>query len=147
MQHSESEEDPDTKPLLKLSDHKDAYRQDEVTRLHCLLGRANQQFPELFFGHYQEMMLSEKQFIYARALRKKIMITALNCDDSPLKLEIPLAGHITKAVDILSAGIKWEEEPKAGLDLSACVELPIKDNMLLLELLANDGRLIRVTGE
>lgn len=141
------DEDTGAKPLLKLSDHKDAYVRDEITHLHCLLGRAAQQFPELFFGYYQEMMLSEKQFIYARVLRKKEIITALNCGDRPLRLEIPLAGHANRAVDVLDAGIDWEKEPKAGLDLSGCTELPIKDHTLLLELPANDGKLIRITGE
>lgn len=138
------EEDAEEKSQLKLSDYKNAYEQDPITRLHCLLGRANQQFPELFFGQYQEMMVSEKLFVYARVLRKKAMVIAANCDDQPVQLEIPLAGYVRQAVNVLDAKICWEEAFGKGLDLSACEQLPIDDKVLRLELPANSGKLIRL---
>lgn len=133
-------------PLLKLSDHKHAYTQDAVTHLHCLLSRANQQFPELFFGHYQEMMVSEKQFVYARVLRKKALMVALNCEEHDIKLEIPLPEHVKNAVNVLDAKIRWEELPEKSLDLSGCAELPVKEHRLLLKLPANSGYLAWLTG-
>lgn len=144
-QTREQESEEGTVPLLKLSDHKDAYIQDEVTHLHCLLSRANQQFPELFFGHYQEMMVSEKHFLYARVLRKKALLVAVNCDDSPARLEVPVMGHVKKAVNVLEAGIDWQKQPGKSLDLSVCGELPLRDHLLLLDLPANGGLLIRLT--
>lgn len=143
-----AEPDGDAAPasqLLKLADHQDAYYQDEVTWLHGLLGRANQKFPELLFGHYQELAVSDQQFVFARVLRKKAMIVAVNCSDSSIQLDIPLMWKVTKAVDVLDAQIDWEEEPRAGLDLSQCRELPVGDSMLPLELPANSGKLIRIT--
>lgn len=131
---------------MKLSDYKNAYEQDEITHLHCLLGRANQQFSELFFGHYQEIMVSDKQYVFARVLRKKAILVAVNCDDSPLQLEIPLEGHAAKAINLLDAAINWENELKAGLDVSRCAQLQIKDSVLQLELAANSGKMIRITG-
>lgn len=142
-QSGEEEESP--KFSLKLSDYKDAYEQDDVTYLHCLLGRASQQFPELFFGHYQEVMVAQKQYVYARVLRKKAMLVALNCDDSPVQLEIPVGNHVKQAFDVLGAKIHWENEPRKGLDLSGCEKLPVRDNVLQLELAANSGKLIRIT--
>lgn len=130
---------------VRLSEHKDAYTKDPITHLHCLLGRASQQFPELFFGHYQELMVSDRQFLFARVLRKKAMIIAVNCDDSTIELDVPLQGYATKAVDVLEAVIDWEKEPRAGLDLSSCRELQVSDHMLHLELAANSGRLIWMT--
>ncbi len=138
-------EDENTRTPLRLSDYKDSYEKDEITRLHCLLGRANQQFPELFFGHYQEMMVSQKQFIYARVLRKKAMVVAVNCDSSPLELEIPLSRHVKQAVDVLDAAVCQGNEAKAGLDLSGCARLPVGEKVLRLKLPANGGKLIRLT--
>ncbi|MDE7311217.1 MAG: glycosidase [Eubacterium sp.] len=143
----DSGQEEGTAPLLKLSSHKDAYMGDEATHLHCLLSRANQQFPELFFGHYQEVMVSEKQFLYARILRKKALLVALNCDDSPVKFEVPLMGHVTKAVNVLEADIDWEAQPGKSLNLSVCGELPVRNNRLLLTLPANSGYLIRLMGD
>lgn len=131
--------------LLRLSDHKDAYMQDAVTHLHCLLCRANQQFPELFFGHYQELMVSEKQYLFARVLRKKALLVALNCGESAVSIEVPYLKHVKKAVNVLEADIRWEESPEKSLDLSACKELPVNGQRLLLELEANSASLIWVT--
>lgn len=132
--------------LLKLPELKDAYVKDEITYMHCLLGRANQQFAELFFGHYQELMVTDRQFVFARVLRKKALIVAVNSDDSPVQLEIPLFGKIQKIVNVLDAVIDWDAPAKAGLDLSWCPPLPIRDEVLPLELGANSGKLIWMLG-
>lgn len=143
---SEAENTRPARQPLKLADHQNAYQQDEITRLHGLLGRANQKFPELLFGHYQELMVSEQQFVFARILRKKAVVVALNCGESPVHLEIQLPWDVTEAIDVLDAEIDWEEEPKAGLDLSGCSKFTVKDHVLPIELEANSGKLIRLTG-
>lgn len=143
-ERTEEEDAASVSRPFRLADHREAYRQDEVTRLHGLLGRANQKFPELLFGQYQELAVSERQFVFARILRKKAVVVAVNCSDDPVQLEIRLSWQATKAVDLLDAQIDWEEEPKAGLDLSGCRELPVKDQVLPLELPANSGKLIRL---
>lgn len=145
VEHADDDSAPAGQPL-KLADHQNAYSQDEMTRLHGLLGRANQKFPELLFGNYQELAVTEQQFVFARVLRKKAVIVAVNSSDHSVQLEIPFLWHVTKAIDVLDAEIDWEEEPKAGLDLSKCRELPVGDQVLPLELPANSGRLIRLTG-
>lgn len=146
MKRSRSdEEDGNTQTPLKLSDYKDAYVHDPVTYLHCLLGRANQQFPELFFGHYQEVMVTEKQYIFARVLRKRAVLIAVNCDDSPLQLEIPLESRANQAINILDATVNWDQEPGKALDLSGCTKLPVKDHVLQLDLPANSGKMIQIT--
>lgn len=144
--HTDEENTAPVRQPLRLADHQDAYSQDDVTRLHGLLGRANQKFPELLFGHYQELMVSEQQFVFARILRKKAFVVAVNCSDRPVQLEIPLPWNAEKAVDVLDAEIDWEEEPKAGLDLSGCRELAVGEHVLPLGLEANSGKLVRVTG-
>ena len=46
---------------------------------------------------------------------------------------------------MLEADIRWEESPEKSLDLSACKELPVNGQRLLLELKANSASLIWVT--
>ena len=72
------------------------------------------------------------------------MVIAVSCGDQPVQLEIPLAGYVRQAVNVLDAKICWEEAFGKGLDLSACEQLPIDDKVLRLELPANSGKLIRL---
>ena len=130
---------------LELADYKYSYIWDEITCLHCLLGRANQQFPELSFGFYQQLLLTQQQFAFGRVLRKSALITAVNREDEPVKLEIPLPIAASHAVNVLDARIEWEKEPAKSLDLSGCKELEIRENMLAVEIPAGRGCLFRVT--
>lgn len=134
------------KPLLKLENYKDACTTDEITHLHCLLGRAYQQFPELSRGRTVELLLAEEQFAFGRVFKKAAVITAVNNENSFIRIQIPVPIHAKRAVDMLEAVIDWEKEPKESLDLSGCVELGIRDNELILDLPPYGGRLIRVTG-
>ena len=73
-------------------------------------------------------------------------MVAVNCGDSPSQLEIPLERQAAKAINLLDAAIQWENEPKAGLDVAGCAQLQIEDSVLHLELAANSGKMIRITG-
>ena len=84
--------------------------------------------------------------MFARILRKKAVVVALNCGGSPVQLEIQLPWDVTEAIDVLDAEIDWEEEPRAGLDLSGCSKFTVKDQVLPIALEANSGKLIRLTG-
>lgn len=140
-----ADNEEDMERPLELVDHKNAYMQDGMTYLHCLLGRAMQQFPELSFGNYQELLVTENQFAFGRILRKTAMITAVNNDEAPVHLEIPLPIPAKKAADVLDAVINWDKEPGKSLDISKCKEMDLKDNMLVIDLAGCQGCLVRVT--
>ncbi len=72
-------------------------------------------------------------------------MVALNCGESAVSIEVPYLKHVKKAVNVLEADIRWEESPEKSLDLSACKELPVNGQRLLLELEANSASLIWVT--
>lgn len=135
------------RPSLELSDYADAYTQDEITKLHCLLGRAKQQFSELADGSYKELMLTNRQYAFARVLGQSAMVTAVNNDDNDCQVEIPLPIQGQAAVNILDAAINWQKEPKESLDLSGCQKLEIQNNRLRLNLPANKGVLAWVTSD
>ena len=142
IKKAESEE---SEEALRLADYKNAYLFDEITHLHCLLGRIRQQFPVLSQGCYKELLLADDQFAFAMVLDKSAMITVVNNENRMVRVEIPLPIHAKKAIDMLEAVIDWNKEPKESLDISKCREFSVKDNELLLELPANGGSLILVT--
>ncbi len=138
-------DDENLQQPMNLADYKNAYMQDEITYLHCLLGRAKQQFPEFSFGCYQELLVTENQFAFGRILRKTAMITVVNNDEAPAHVEVVLPLAAKKAVNVLEAVIDWEEEPKKSLDITGCRELTLRENVLVLDLPGNRGCLVRVT--
>ena len=133
------------RPELELEDYEDTYTKDEITNLHCLLGRAKQQFAELSQGRYKELVLTNRQYAFGRILDKSAMITAVNNDENDFHMEIPLPVHGVKAVDILTAEIDWEKDPQESLDITACKELEIRDNRLIIDVPGNKGVLAWVT--
>lgn len=138
--------DMGARPLLKLSDYQDSYMQDEITYLHCLLGRAHQQFLQMSEGAYQELLMTDGQFAYARILGKAAVVTAVNKESSLVRVQIPLPFPARKALDLLDAGIGWDKDLDVSLDIFRCRMLTIKDNELVLDLPANRGMLVWVAG-
>lgn len=139
-------DEPACRQPLQLADYQNAYVYDEITYLHCLLGRVHQQFLQMSEGTYMELLLTEGQFAYARVLGRAAVITAVNKEDRLVRVEIPLPFHAKRAVDLLDAGIHWEKDADVSLDLFRCRRLTIKDNELILDLPADRGMLVWVVG-
>lgn len=133
------------RPDLSLADYEDMYEKDEITHLHCLLGRAKQQFAELNEGRYQEMLLTNRQFAVGRIMETSSMVALVNNDDQPFHVELPVNG--AKAVNILDAKIDWEADTKESLILTDCEELTVSGGKLSVDIPANKGILAWVTQE
>ncbi len=133
------------RPDLSLADYEDMYEKDEITHLHCLLGRAKQQFAELNEGRYQEMLLTNRQFAVGRIMETSSMVALVNNDDQPFHVEFPVNG--AKAVNILDAKIDWEADTKESLILTDCEELTVSGGKLSVDIPANKGILAWVTQE
>lgn len=101
------------RPYLDLNDYKDAYTENELTRLIMKLGRLKAEFSELTDGEYEELLLTNRQYAYARKLSNSAVITAMNNDDAPAHMEIRLPIHALKAVDLLQADEKEQDEKQA----------------------------------
>lgn len=100
------------RPCLELADYADAYTGNELTRLFTKLGKLKEKFAELTDGAYEELLLTNRQYAFARKLNNSAVITAMNNDDAPAHLEIRLPINASKAVDLLQSDEK-EEERKA----------------------------------
>lgn len=101
------------RPCLELADYADAYTGNELTRLFTKLGKLKEKFAELTDGAYEELLLTNRQYAFARKLNNSAVITAMNNDDAPAHLEIRLPINASKAVDLLQSDEKEEEERKA----------------------------------
>lgn len=85
------------RPYLELSDFADAVKTNPVTALCAKLGAMKKEYPELTYGVYKELHLTNRQFAYGRVLDGNCMVTALNCDDAPAAMEfgVPADGNVT----------------------------------------------------
>jgi chromosome segregation ATPase len=107
------------RPCLDLKDYENSYTENELTRLFMKLGKLKERFPELTDGEYEELLLTNRQYAFARKLGSSAVITAMNNDDAPSHLEIRLPIHAEKAVDLLQADEKEEEEQKKAAEAAA----------------------------
>ena len=96
------------RPDLNLSDFDE---NGDLPRLFAGLGRIKRDFPEASWGEYRELMLTNRQYAFGRVLDGKCIVTAVNNDDQPSHLEIPLPVNGSKAVNLLALP---EENPEEG---------------------------------
>ena len=100
------------RPYLDLKDYENYDTENELTKLFVKLGKLKAEFAELTDGEYEELLLTNRQYAYARKFANTAVITAMNNDDAMSHLEIRLPIHASKAVDLLQAEEKSEEERK-----------------------------------
>ena len=113
------------RPCLELADFADAIESNPVTALIAQLGKIHADCPELSLGEYKELTLTTRQYSFARIYNGKAVITALNNDDAPAELRIPLPVNAQEATPLLT-----------GMgEVSYCVE----NGNLVLELPPNRG--------
>lgn len=102
------------RPCLDLKDYENCYKENELTILFKRLGRLKAEFAELTDGEYEELLLTNRQYAFARKLNNSAVITAMNNDDAPAHLEIRLPINASNAVDLLQVDEKEEKEGKAN---------------------------------
>lgn len=78
-------------------------------RMHCdltdfinRLGRIHQEQPEFHGGRYKELLLTNRQFAFARIADSSAVITVVNNDDAPSALSVPVPIQASEAVDLMS---------------------------------------------
>lgn len=84
--------DDSLRPALKLADYKDAVKTNPCTQLIAALGRIRQSNPALSYGDYRELVLTNRQYAFARGLNGVSVIVAVNNDDAPASLSLPAEG-------------------------------------------------------
>lgn len=107
--NKEQGSDWNLRPYLDLSDFADAKKTNSVTALCARLGAMKKEYPELTYGEYKELHLTNRQFAYGRALDGNCIVTALNCDDAPADMEfgVPADGNVTDLLGC-SENVRYE---------------------------------------
>ena len=93
--------DAPLRPCLKLEDYQDATEKNGCTRLISALGRIHQKHLALSYGDYQELLLTNRQYAFARKLDGQSILVAVNNDDNEAQLRLP-AGNASAYVGLLS---------------------------------------------
>lgn len=127
------------RPDLNLADF------DEEASLPSLvkaLGKVKKNFPEVTWGQYKELLLTNRQFAFARILNGSAVVTAVNNDDQPAHLEILLPVEASTAKNLLSKAEESEEDKTAAAKERAGRMQAAKDGLM-----EKAGQLIGASGE
>ena len=93
--------DDSLRPALNIEDYKDSVKTNPCTALIAALGKVRQAVPALSYGRYDELMLTNRQFAYARDLDGTRVIVSVNNDDAPAGMHLA-AGNCTAYIGALS---------------------------------------------
>lgn len=93
--------DASLRPALKYEDYADATETNSFTKLIAALGAARQNAPALSYGSYRELMLTNRQYAFARELDGQSVIVTVNNDDNAADFHVS-AGNCTAYVGALS---------------------------------------------
>ena len=93
--------DDSLRPALNIEDYKDSVKNNPCTALIAALGKVRQAVPALSYGSYDELMLTNRQFAYARDLDGTRVIVSVNNDDAPAGMHLA-AGNCTAYIGALS---------------------------------------------
>ena len=103
----------------------------ELTDLIAQLGQIHSQQEPLHTGRYQELLLTNRQYAFARHGEDSVIIAAVNNDDEPASLAIPVPIQASKAVNLLEPADR----------------LPISDGKVHIKLKGNWGAVLKLKGE
>lgn len=93
--------DDSLRPALNIEDYKDSLKTNPCTALIAALGKVRQAVPALSYGSYDELMLTNRQFAYARDLDGTRVIVSVNNDDAPAGMQLA-AGNCAAYIGALS---------------------------------------------
>lgn len=84
--------DASLRPALKYEDYANAAETNSFTRLIAALGKARQSSPELSYGAYRELLLTNRQYAFARELNGRSALVAVNNDDNAADFHLAASG-------------------------------------------------------
>lgn len=107
---------------------------EQEPTLHCPLTdfisrlcRIHGENPELHGGGYQELLLTNRQYAFARFAQGSVIITVVNNDDHPVTLQIPVPIQSLEAEDLIHD-----------------VTLPVVNNRVEVSIQGNNGIVLKI---
>lgn len=116
----EQNSDASLRPCLNLSDYADAITTNPATALIARLGHIRQDSRVLAYGEYRELLLTNRQYAFARSFEEKDVITAVNNDGQKATLHIPYQGGQTSFTGALTGKTYSVENGQIEVTLPAC---------------------------
>ena len=93
--------DDSLRPALNLADYADAVEKNPCTALVSALGKVRQNTPALSYGSYAELMLTNRQYAFARNLDRVRVIVTVNNDDNAASMSLA-AGNAAEYIGTLT---------------------------------------------
>lgn len=93
--------DASLRPTLDLENYKNAVTENPCTALIAALGKIRQATPGLSYGSYNELMLTNRQYAFARDLDNVRVIVTVNNDDNAAGMNLPV-GNTAAYIGALS---------------------------------------------
>ena len=93
--------DDSLRPALNLADYADAVEKNPCTALVAALGKIRQNTPALNYGSYAELMLTNRQYAFARDLNGVRVIVTVNNDDNAASMSLA-AGNAAEYIGTLT---------------------------------------------
>ncbi len=84
--------DASIRPALKWEDYRDAVRDNPATKLIAALGKIRAENPELSYGDFRELHLTNRQYAFSRTLNGRSAVVTVNNDDAPSDMTVPVSG-------------------------------------------------------
>lgn len=112
--------DASLRPCLNLNDYKDAITDNPATALIAMLGKLRQESHILAYGEYRELLLTNRQYAFARSFEGQEVITAVNNDESEAVLHIPYQGGQTSFTGTLTGNTYQAENGQIEVTLPSC---------------------------
>lgn len=84
--------DASLRPALNYEDYANAYETNSFTKLIAALGEARRNAPALSYGSYRELLLTNRQYAFARELDGQSVIVTVNNDDNTADLHVAANG-------------------------------------------------------
>lgn len=110
--------DASLRPALNLEDYKNAVTENPCTALIAALGKICQATPGLSYGSYNELMLTNRQYAFARDLNNVRVIVTVNNDDNAAGMNLPV-GNTAAYIGALSGKRAEVQEGRINVTIPA----------------------------
>lgn len=120
--HSDDELRPKITP-------KEAAQQAEDSELYSfvkLLAKIKRENEALSYGEYKELLLTNRQYAFGRLLNKNNIVIAVNNDENPAQMYVPLPCEAETAKDLITGEEIKIEDSKLEIHIPACTGMIIK---------------------
>ena len=111
--------DASLRPAIALCDYKDATSNNPCTKLITALGAARQKIKALSYGEYKELMLTTRQYAFARNLGGQSVVVTVNNDDNSFTMTLPVQ-NAAEYIGVLSG-------EKVAVN-NGCITVTVKEN-------------------